>query len=346
MSELLPTIDIVIPALNAAGALSSCLSSIRAQDYPSDRVRVIVADGGSTDATRVVAARFGAVVVDNPERFSEVGKALGLRTASAELVAFIDSDNILPHEQWLRRMVVPFADSTIVASEPIRFTYRRTDGFITRYCALLGMNDPLNLFLGTYDRESLLTGRWTGLTVEETHRPGYRRITLSPGRLPTIGANGTLFRRAVLRNVLGSMPALYDVDVLPRLLAVHGVVHIAKVDVGIVHLYADSIRMFVRKQHRRVRDYLYFRTRGTRQYPQVHSMVPGIARFIAACVTVVPLLVQSWRGYRRVRDPAWWFHPLACLLTLGLYTAGTLRSLLGPAPASRAAWRQVVASVP
>lgn len=343
MNAWLPTIDILIPTLNAAGALPRCLSSIQQQDYPADRVRIIVADGGSTDATKAIARRYGATVVPHTERLAEVGKAMALRAATAELVALIDSDNVLPHRAWLRHMVSPFADRDIVASEPIRFTYRPEDGFITRYCALLGMNDPLCLFLGTYDRECLLTGRWTGLPVREEPRLGYRVVTLVPGRLPTIGANGTLFRREALLDALGDAPELFDIDMLPRLLTHRRSVRVAKVEDGIIHVYADSIRIFSNKQYRRVRDYLYYRSRGSRVYPWTKTALPGVMVFAFACVTVVPLFIQSWRGYRRVRDRAWWFHPLACLLTFAIYATGFLESLIRPSLASRTAWKQTTA---
>ena len=37
----------------------------------------------------------------------------------------------------------------------------RDDGYITCYCALLGMNDPICLFFGNYDRFNLITNKWT-----------------------------------------------------------------------------------------------------------------------------------------------------------------------------------------
>ena len=49
-------------------------------------------------------------------------------------------------------MVAPFEDPEVISSEALRWDYRRQDHFINRYQALTGINDPLALFVGNYDR--------------------------------------------------------------------------------------------------------------------------------------------------------------------------------------------------
>ena len=56
-------LSIVIPTLEAAGSLDRTLEAIAGADIA---LEVIVADGGSADATRQVAARHGARIVDAP----------------------------------------------------------------------------------------------------------------------------------------------------------------------------------------------------------------------------------------------------------------------------------------
>src|SRR3989338_8867906 len=153
-----PTISVITPTLNAGKVLEAELKSIREQDYPQEKIEIIIADGGSTDSTIDIAKRFDAKIVENHLKTGEAGKAVGVKHAQGDLVALIDSDNILPDPTWLRSMVQPFLDDpNIVASEPWRYTYRKEGGFIERYCALLGMNDPIVLFYGNYDRLSTLT---------------------------------------------------------------------------------------------------------------------------------------------------------------------------------------------
>ncbi|MBI4743984.1 MAG: glycosyltransferase [Actinobacteria bacterium] len=58
MNNLLPTINIIIPTLNSAKTLGDCLKSIAVQDYPKDKIEVIVADAGSTDGTLDIVNKF------------------------------------------------------------------------------------------------------------------------------------------------------------------------------------------------------------------------------------------------------------------------------------------------
>ncbi len=47
----LPTVSIIVPAHNEAAVIDRCLNSVKAQDYPHDKLEVIVIDDGSTDTT-------------------------------------------------------------------------------------------------------------------------------------------------------------------------------------------------------------------------------------------------------------------------------------------------------
>jgi glycosyltransferase involved in cell wall biosynthesis len=254
-SKNLPSISVVFATLNAARVLESCLRSIAQQDYPKNKVEVIIADGGSTDDTlriigkfKVQSSKFKIRVVDNPLKTSEAGKAVGVKQATGDFIAFVDSDNILPVKNWFKKMVEPFGDKEIVGSEPIEYTYRKNDPWLTRYFALIGMNDPICLFIGNYDRMSALTGKWTNLEFPSEDKGNYLKIKFDHEPLPTIGANGTLLRRNIFDD-LGVGDYLFDIDMLVDIIRKRGKVYFAKVKTGIVHTYVeDDIKKFFRKQ--------------------------------------------------------------------------------------------------
>jgi glycosyltransferase involved in cell wall biosynthesis len=336
-----PRVSIVIPTFNSARTLPACLEAIRAQHYPRESVELIIADGGSTDDTLAIARRFGCDrIVPNELRTGEAGKSAGIRAATGDLIALVDSDNILDSPGWLSQMVAPFADPEIVASEPLWYTRRDTDPPLTRYFAMLGMNDPLCLFLGNYDRLSELTRRWTGFELDVEEQPGYLKVALRTDQLPTIGANGFVIRRCVLDAVRWE-PYFFDIDVMQQAVAA-GHRHVAKVRCGIVHLYCRTLRDFARKQDRRIRDFLFFSAERQRTYPWDRQKRAGIARFALSTALVVPVLVQTVRGWRRIHDAAWLYHVPVCAITLWTYGIATLRKAIGikPAVKSRAQWRQ------
>lgn len=338
-----PTVSIVIPTLNSAKTIGVCLDSILKQDYPWEKIEVIISDGGSIDNTLdIVKTRLSNInyrLFANTLKTGEAGKAVGVKETKNEIIALIDSDNILPQPDWFERMVEPFQDKEIIASEPLYYTYRLSDRYITRYCALLGMNDPICLWFGNYDRYCTLTGKWTELIHNEEDRGNYLKVGFPDlNRLPTIGANGFSIRANVLyKEKIGDY--LFDIDILQGVLSGDRS-KIAKVKIGIVHIFSGTKRSFFRKQTRRIRDYSYYRVMKLRKYSWDRMNKIKTLEFIFDTLFIFPLLIQSLNGYLRKKDLAWFFHPIACLLTLIAYTIGTLRGLINIRPQKRSRWGQ------
>lgn len=338
-------VSFIIPTLNSAKTLSECLRAIRAQTFTD--YEIVIADGGSTDATLDIARQFGVeVICANPLKTGEAGKSAAISAAHGDLLALVDSDNILPSSDWLEKMLAPFAHPEIFATEPLRYSARPTDPSLTRYFAALGMNDPICLFAGNYDRVSSVTGKWTGLdiaTKEHFEPNGLRWLELHPTTtLPTIGANGFIFRRAILEKVTWQ-PYFFDIDVAAEA-AAKDCGFIAKVDTSIIHLYCAQFRDFVRKQNRRIRDFLYFAAAKQRTYPWQASKQRGVILFTLSCLTLLPLLIQTLllavRSPKGTRSAALWHIPV-CYTTLWVYGLGFLGKLLGLKPrlANRQNWQ-------
>jgi cellulose synthase/poly-beta-1,6-N-acetylglucosamine synthase-like glycosyltransferase len=98
---------VVIPVRNEAAYIESNLEALRGQDYPLDRIEVLVADGRSEDATReivtAVAERWvkeggscSVRIVDNPERVMPTGVNAAIREASGDLVLLLGGHARLP----------------------------------------------------------------------------------------------------------------------------------------------------------------------------------------------------------------------------------------------------------
>jgi glycosyltransferase involved in cell wall biosynthesis len=88
------SLSVVIPAKNEERTLPKLLGALRGQTRPPREV--IVADAGSTDRTREIAAAFGCTVV--PGGLPAAGRNAGARAATGDYVVFLDSDVFIEPE--------------------------------------------------------------------------------------------------------------------------------------------------------------------------------------------------------------------------------------------------------
>ncbi|PKL80282.1 MAG: glycosyltransferase family 2 protein [Candidatus Melainabacteria bacterium HGW-Melainabacteria-1] len=95
MLNMQPLISIIVPIRNEAAYISRCLNSLAAQDYPQDRLEVLIVDGRSDDGTQSIVAAFAAQrdwirLLDNPEQTAPYAMNYGLDAARGEIIVRVD----------------------------------------------------------------------------------------------------------------------------------------------------------------------------------------------------------------------------------------------------------------
>ena len=115
-----PRLSVIVPCLDAADTLATQLRALAAQRW-SEPWEVIIADNGSTDATRDVAARYhghvpGLRVIDAAARRGAASaRNAGARAARGTVLAFVDADDeVAPG--WVAAMGSALEDHDVVAS--------------------------------------------------------------------------------------------------------------------------------------------------------------------------------------------------------------------------------------
>jgi glycosyltransferase involved in cell wall biosynthesis len=89
-----PLVSVVTPVYNGARYLREALESLFAQDY--EPFESIVVDDGSTDRTAEIARSYAVRYVRQANQGAAAARNAGLAIARGELVAFLDSDDLLP----------------------------------------------------------------------------------------------------------------------------------------------------------------------------------------------------------------------------------------------------------
>jgi len=109
MSESLPTVSVLIPCYNEREWIQTCLDSLLANDYPSDRIEFVVIDGGSDDGTLDIITDVSREhpnvrVLPNPVRLKPHGLNLGIEHTTSEVLVRADAHARYP-ENYVRRLV-------------------------------------------------------------------------------------------------------------------------------------------------------------------------------------------------------------------------------------------------
>lgn len=87
-----------MPIRNEAAYIEQTIRALLAQDYPRDRLEILLADGMSIDGTRDILARvlaeqpdFPVTILDNPQQIVPTGLNIALRQARGEIIVRMDA---------------------------------------------------------------------------------------------------------------------------------------------------------------------------------------------------------------------------------------------------------------
>lgn len=104
-----PFVSVVVPARNEEGFLGRCIDSILAQDYPRDRMEVVVVENGSRDRTPEIAleratrdARVRGLRSDAGNQAAAMND--GILAAHGDIVARVDAHSYVPPD-YLKEVV-------------------------------------------------------------------------------------------------------------------------------------------------------------------------------------------------------------------------------------------------
>jgi glycosyltransferase involved in cell wall biosynthesis len=103
----------IVPVRNEERYVGRCLSRLLRQDYPADRLEIVVVDGISEDRTRQIVedVRRGHVamqpvlrIIDDPGRERTTALNAGVRAAAGEVIMRVDARSMVPLD-YVRRCV-------------------------------------------------------------------------------------------------------------------------------------------------------------------------------------------------------------------------------------------------
>jgi succinoglycan biosynthesis protein ExoA len=116
VSDQSPFLSVLLAIRNETSLLDGSLAAIAAQDYPRERMEVIIADGNSVDGSRAKveafagSAPFPVTIVSNPKRSAAAGFNAGLSLARGAVIVILGA-RALPAPTFLSQSVLVLHES-------------------------------------------------------------------------------------------------------------------------------------------------------------------------------------------------------------------------------------------
>ncbi len=106
-----PFVSAIIPCRNEGDYIEAAVRSVLANDWPRDRLEVLVVDGMSDDGTREIVSRMAKLEprvkpLDNPARFTPEAVNIGVGAARGDYIMRMDAHGEIPADYIARGVAV------------------------------------------------------------------------------------------------------------------------------------------------------------------------------------------------------------------------------------------------
>lgn len=120
-----PSVSVLLAVRNEERHVARALDSVRAQDWPRERMEILVIDGDSGDRTREIVERVAArdprvKLLRNPGRIVARGLNVGLAAARGEVIARVDGHCRVPEGYVRAAVAVLRSGAAECAGGPVR----------------------------------------------------------------------------------------------------------------------------------------------------------------------------------------------------------------------------------
>jgi len=104
-----PKVTIILPVRNEGNYIRATLDGVLAQDYPVEQMKILIADGMSTDNTRKIINDYqlkhtNIILLDNPGRIVPTGMNIALKQAQGDIIIRVDGHCIIAPD-YVRKCV-------------------------------------------------------------------------------------------------------------------------------------------------------------------------------------------------------------------------------------------------
>jgi len=322
MAQEKPLISFVTPMKEKDFRVVPLIKSIRRQNYPQNKIEIIIIDGGSNPNVLEECKKLGAKVYYNPKQLAEgagMGKDQGIWKSKGKYVVIAESDIELMDNNWIKKMIKPLEENKDIFASVPRLYVNKKDSITNRYLSYVGV-DPFAVYRSIEGQLELNN------KIKKQYRDGYCILELDKKTPFCMGSNGFMFRRELIKKV-GDYAQ--DVEFIARL-AKHGYIKFAVLeDARIWHKNVKGFHDFVKKRIKWTRNYTKVYINEKKDFIWITSK-PKFFVYVIKNLTIfsnVPISIKKAIEYK---DIAWLFHPFFMFFStfLNVYYSLTSKKML------------------
>ena len=114
-----PILSIVVPCYNVGYVVERCINALLEQDYPKDRLSIIIIDDKSTDNTGKIIEQYQEntqvkIIKHFRNRGLSAARNSGIKASQSIIIGFLDSDMVV-NKNWAKQMVCELSKDRVVA---------------------------------------------------------------------------------------------------------------------------------------------------------------------------------------------------------------------------------------
>lgn len=302
----LPVFTFSLPIYNGAEFLDRCLKSIFSQDYPSEKIEVMLADGGSTDSSLEIAKKYNVTLIQNTKRLADYGAKLNVEHSKGDLLIIFAADNELENKNWLQKVAQIFLENKDLACLWCNMISSKNDPKINRYYELI-KSDPLmfsiNKNLNWYLSHNM---------EKKSGDISYTMFKTIKNRSLVWGANGLVYRISFVKHIILQEDFVADNDVFQIMLE-EGHNNIAySTDLKLYHHHLKNFNHWISKWKRNYQKHLLpkLRTRNMNWLFVKNFRIKVALWFV---YSLIPIFSSLHTLFLIIKDKNiyWVYHPIA-----------------------------------
>jgi len=103
----LPFLTVVVQCRNERAFIAMCLDSLIANNYPKERIEILVVDGMSEDGTRAIVSDYAEKwpfirLIDNHKKHATAAMNIGVKNARGQVIAFVSAHATYPTDYMFK----------------------------------------------------------------------------------------------------------------------------------------------------------------------------------------------------------------------------------------------------